>query len=71
MSQLWNLTKNDWVKGLIVTVLGAIISLLSETMKNGGAIDWKSVGITALVAGSAYVVKQLGTDQNGKFLGKI
>lgn len=71
MSKLWTLQTQDFVKGLVVTVITAVLTLILQVLQNGAAINWKAVGITALIAGIAYILKNLATDQNGKLLGKI
>ena len=71
MSNLWNLGTKDWIKGLVMTIITAILTLFLQVLQNGAKIDFKQVGLVALTAGIAYILKQLGTDQNGKLLGKI
>lgn len=71
MSELWKLGKQDWIKSLVITVLTAVLTLVLQMLQNGVNIDWKTVGITALTAALAYILKQLGTDNEGKILGKI
>lgn len=70
MSELYKLGTSDWVKGLVMTVISAVLALIVQGIQ-GGMIDWKVVGTTALVSGLTYILKQLGTDNQGKFLGKI
>jgi len=71
MSNLFSLNVKDAIKGLIVTVLSAVIALVLNLLQNGSAIDWKSVGITALVAGLGYIAKNFLSTPDGKFGGKI
>lgn len=71
MSELWKLTNNDFIKGFLVTVLSAVLTLLYGAIQSGGTIDWKQIGQVAAATGIAYIIKQFGTDSSGKFLGKI
>ncbi len=71
MSKLFSLEVKDFIKGLVVTVLTAVLSTLYQLLSAGGHIDWKSVGGAAILSGLAYLIKQLGTDTNGKLLGKV
>lgn len=70
MSQIWTVQVQDFVKGLVVSILTAVLSVFAQMIQNG-SVDLKQVGISALLAGCAYVLKQFGTDSNGKILGKI
>lgn len=68
LSKIWTLTTSDWVKGLVMAVIGAVAGLL-ETMVQEGRIDWAKVGATALVVSLSYLAKNFATDSNGKVLG--
>lgn len=71
MSKIFTLNVQDAVKGIIVAVLSAVIALVLSMLQNGIAIDWKQVGITALVAGLGYITKNFLSDEQGKIGGKI
>lgn len=71
MSKLFSLGKNDWVKGLAMAILTAVLTLIYQMLQNGAHIDWKSVGITAMLSAIAYILKQLGTDDQGKLGGIV
>jgi uncharacterized membrane protein len=70
-SQLWSVQTQDFVKGLVVAVLTSVLTVFVQMIQTGGQVDLKQVGIAALVAGSAYLLKQFGSDESGKVLGKI
>lgn len=74
-SAILHLTSNDWVRGAIVTVLGAVFAYLAQILNAPGfdytSIQWGEVLKIAVLAGMAYMGKNLGTDENGKFMGKI
>lgn len=67
-SKLFNLSWNDLIKGLIISVLTSVITIAIEQLKNGN-IDWNQVGTVTLIATLSYLLKQLGTDDNGKTFG--
>ena len=70
MSKLFTVENRDWVKGLVVAILGAVGGMIQSWLE-GGAMDWKQVGLTALIAGIAYITKQFATDSNSKILGVV
>ena len=69
-SSLGKLNIPDVVKGFIVAVLTAAVST-GVQMVQTGTVDFKTIGTAALAAACAYILKQLGTDENGKFLKKV
>ena len=71
MSKIFTLNVQDAIKGVIVAVLSAVIALILSMLQNGVAIDWKSVGVTALIAGLGYITKNFLSDDQGKLGGKI
>ena len=70
-SKLWILNHKDWIKTGIMLVASSVIGLLVNALQNGSHIDWKSVGTTALITALTYLLKQLGTDEQGKLGGKL
>ena len=50
--------------------MSAVITTILEKM-NGGIMDWNEIGKVALVATLTYILKQLGTDENGKLGGVV
>jgi accessory gene regulator protein AgrB len=71
-SGLFKLNWLDFGKGLIVAVITAILTFLYEQVVQGGvALDLallQQVGSVALAALLAYVLKNLFTNSQGKFL---
>lgn len=49
----------------------AVIGLIVNALQNGTNINWGTVGTTALVTALTYLLKQMGTDSNGKLGGKL
>jgi len=70
MSQLWKLTKNDYLKGLVVAIIAAVLTVILQTLQNSQQIDWNQVLTTGLIAGLGYILKNLATDESGKLGGK-
>ena len=72
---LGKLNLTDFQKGLLVAVLGAVLSVLYESFSKGFPTSWTAlqpvlinaagVGITA---GIAYLMKNLGTGSGGQIL---
>ena len=70
-SSLFTLGTKDFIKGLILAVLTAVITVLYNTVQAGTlVIDWKSVSIAALSAALAYFTKNLLTNSQDQFLKK-
>lgn len=70
-SSLFTLNKADFVKGLVIAVLTAIISAVYTTIQTGVfTFDWKALSIVALSAALAYITKNLLTNSNDQFLTK-
>ena len=71
MSTIFNLNIQDLAKGLILTVLTSVITIVYNTVNTGSlTFDWKAIGLTALTSGLAYLMKNLLTNSKGEFLGK-
>jgi hypothetical protein len=71
MSKFFSLNSNDFIKGLVVAVLSAVITLLYSTIQTGTlTIDWKQIGIVALTSALAYITKNLVTNSDGTLLQK-
>lgn len=68
MSKLFQLTSSDAVKGLVMAVIGAVLTFLEQFFATGAnftAIDWLQVLNVALVAGIGYLVKNFFSDKDG------
>jgi len=68
-TQIGNLSLKDWLKGLVMAVITAVLSLVYQLLTSNQAIDYKQIGIVALTAALAYILKQLGSDEQGNILG--
>lgn len=71
MSKLFTLQVPDFAKGLLMVVLGAVLTTLEQVVSTGGfsAVNWSAVALVAVNAGLAYLVKQFGTDSQGTAFG--
>jgi hypothetical protein len=73
MSKFLNLNLSDFAKGLIVAVLTVIVTGIGDIVATGGfptGPQLKIIGLAALSAGIAYIIKNLLTNSEGKFLAK-
>ncbi len=71
MSDLWKLANTDFIKGFLVTILSAALTIIYGAIQGGGSVDWDQVFKVSTATGIAYLLKNLGTDSSGKILGKI
>lgn len=71
MSKLFDVNGKDFLRGLIVSVTSASLTLILELLKKQEAIDWANIGTVALIAGIGYVLKNLLTCEEGKLVGAI
>jgi len=71
MSKLFNLNIQDFIKGLVLTVLTSVAVIIKTTIESGSlSFDWPTIGKYALIAGISYLMKNFLTADNGKILGK-
>lgn len=61
----------DWLKGLVMAVISAVLVTVQQTLATGGisTIDWQVVGGIALTTGVSYLIKNFFSDTNGKVAG--
>lgn len=71
MSDVMNLNWKDLLKGLLVAIFTAVLTTVYEMLEKQEVIEFKQIAIVGLLAMLGYLIKQLGTDTNNKFLGKI
>ena len=72
MSGFFKLNWQDLLKGVITSVLTAVVAFLYAFISNGGdisAVGFQQLGGVALAALLGYILKQLGTSETGAFLG--
>lgn len=75
MSNFLRLNATDVTKGVIVAVLVAVLGALQQAFTahglNLGDFDWAGILNISVIAGVGYLMKNLGTSADGKFLGTI
>lgn len=65
------LNTKDFIEGLIVAVLAALLTGFGGILSSGGLptlIQLKVIGLTAIAGGASYIVKSLLTNSQDKFL---
>ena len=67
-TQIFTLAKSDYIKSGIIFVLSAVLNALYQ-MLSDGALDYNKLLNVAVLATIAYLIKQLGTDEDGKTFG--
>ena len=66
-SKLFNLNGHDFVKGLLLALLTAIMTFLMDLSATGAVIDLntlKKVAVAAAIAMISYLIKNLFTNSN-------
>ena len=70
-SALGRLNLNDFVKGFILAVLVAALTVIQESVSAGKlTVDWNILATTVITAAVAYLLKNLATNSNGEPLTK-
>ena len=70
-SKLFLLNARDFLKGLVLAIITAVMTFLINELQTGAPIDYelaKRVGVTALIAFMSYVVKNFLTNSEGQLL---
>ena len=71
MSKFMSLNSADFLKGLLMAVLSAVISVLYTSVESGTlAFDWKAIQFAAITAVLAYLTKNLFTNSQGNLMQK-
>ena len=73
LSKLWNLNTRDFIKGLIVAVITAVVTFLTNALTAGATIDialLKKVGMAAVIGFLSYLLKNLLTNSKDEVLTK-
>ena len=70
MSKFLTLNQSDLVKGGILAVLTAALTYIYGIVQTGSfSIDYNVLATSVISALLAYLIKNLGTDQNGNTFG--
>jgi len=73
LSKLWNLNTRDFIKGLLVAIITAVLTFLTEVLQVGGAFDadfFKKLAIAATIGFLSYLIKNLLTNSNDQVITK-
>lgn len=67
-SQFLKLNMADFMKGLLVAVISAVVTYLYEAVQVGSltVINWSEVGFVGLVAMLSYLMKNLVTNSDSE-----
>lgn len=69
---MFSLQIQDFAKGLVIFVIGAIFTALLQMLQDGfSGIDLKRIALIAAISGISYIVKNCFSTEDGKFLGRI
>ncbi len=71
MSKLFTLGWSDIGKGLVMYVLGAVLTALYEALNTGMAVNFHSMLIVGGLSALSYIIKNFFSTPDGKVLGKI
>ena len=72
MSDMFSLQTRDFIKGLIVFVFGAVLTVILQMLQSGFSnIDYKQIILIATTSAISYLLKNLFSDNQGKFLGRV
>lgn len=74
MSKFLSLAKIDWLKGLIVAVLFVVVSSIYQLIEDKGTLpslaELSIIGVFAIKAALAYLLKNVLTNSDGQMLKK-
>ncbi len=71
MSPFFSLNTRDYLRGLIVSVFTAVVTIMYQSVQAGNFVfDIKAIAQTALAAALGYIVKNLVTNSRDEFMKK-
>lgn len=70
-SKLFSVGFRDFVKGLIMAVISAVLVVIQETVSNGSlSFHWQTIGKIALLTAITYITKNWLTNSKDHFMTK-
>lgn len=61
-SKQYTLNGRDFLKGLLVSVISAALTVIIESYQSESMkFDWRSIGMVSLIAGLGYLIKNWAT----------
>lgn len=68
-TKLWTVKMSDWERAFVVAIITAPLTIILQSVNAGSlVVNWKTILAAALSGGIAYILKNLGTGQNGNML---
>ncbi len=68
-TKLGTIKLSDFWRGFIIAVIMAVLTVIYESVQKGSLdVSWNSAILAGVGAGASYLLKNLGTGQNGKLL---
>lgn len=68
-TKLWSVKLSDWERAFVIAIITAPLTIILQSVNAGSlVINWKTILAAALSGGIAYILKNLGTGQNGNML---
>lgn len=59
-SKQFTLKGRDWLKGLLIAVVTAVLTIVKQTVEAGSlSFNWEAILTATIAAGSAYILKNL------------
>lgn len=66
-SKFFKLNAQDFIRGLVVSVLSSVVTIMYQTVQEGSLVfDWKAIGTVALMSSLGYIMKNLMTNSEDK-----
>ena len=71
-SKKYSVNTRQWVKGLYMAVISAVITYVLTGLQSGGffPIAWDQLAITGVIAGLTYIKVTFLSDEDGKVIAK-
>ena len=68
-TKLWHVKFGDWERAFVIAIITAPLTIILQSVNTGSlVINWRVILAAALSGGIAYILKNLGTGQNGNML---
>ena len=68
-TKLWRVKMSDWERAFVIAIITAPLTIIFQSVNAGSlVINWKTILAAAVSGGIAYIIKNLGTGQNGNML---
>jgi hypothetical protein len=69
MSKLFSVGLQDFLHGLLIAVIGAVLAVVTNTLQAGTlTFDYKAISTTAIIAAVSYISKKFISNSAGQVL---